>query len=215
MDLETRVRHWTALTVGRLRPSDAGQRRHTRILQGAATGLASKGVGTLVAIASVPLTLRYLGADLGVRGDGEAVFPELLRRLGAGEDPSGLPGVHVAGRAGASEPSFPGELGGLPQWDGSLDFAEDPAAPDLWVPVQARRGCPNDCSYCSTARIQGRRIRSRPAGEVADHVAGLAARGYRRAYFVDNTFNLPEAYALELCRALGRRGPGLEWRCIV
>ena len=46
-------------------------------------------------------------------------------------------------------------------------------------------------------------------------MAGLAARGYRRAYFVDNTFNLPEAYALELCRALGRRGPGLEWRCIV
>lgn len=103
----------------------------------------------------------------------------------------------------------------MPQWDELLETVADPAAPDLWVPVQARRGCPNDCSYCSTALIQGRRIRARPAGEVADHVARLAAAGYRRAYFVDNSFNIPEPYALELCRALRWRGPGLEWRCIV
>jgi len=159
--------------------------------------------------------LRYLDADLGVRGDGEAVFPELIRRIEAGEDPSSTPGVHVAGQTGATEPSFSEELSGMPQWDELLETVADPAAPDLWVPVQARRGCPNDCSYCSTALIQGRRVRARPAGEVADHVARLAAAGYRRAYFVDNSFNIPEPYALELCRALRWRGPGLEWRCIV
>lgn len=159
--------------------------------------------------------LRYLGADLGVRGDGEAVFPELIRRIEAGEDPSSTPGVHVAGRTDAPEPSFSEELSGMPQWDELLETVADPATPDLWVPVQSRRGCPNDCSYCSTAQIQGRRIRMRPAGEVADHVARLAATGYRRAYFVDNSFNIPEPYALELCRALRWRGPGLEWRCIV
>jgi radical SAM superfamily enzyme YgiQ (UPF0313 family) len=159
--------------------------------------------------------LRYLGADLGVRGDGEAVFPELIRRIEAGEDPSSMPGVHVAGQTGATEPSFSEELSGMPQWDELLETVADPAASDLWVPVQARRGCPNDCSYCSTALIQGRRIRACPAGEVADHVARLAAAGYRRAYFVDNSFNIPEPYALDLCRALRWRGPGLEWRCIV
>jgi radical SAM superfamily enzyme YgiQ (UPF0313 family) len=159
--------------------------------------------------------LRYLDADLGVRGDGEAIFPELIRRIEAGEDPSSTPGVHVAGQTGATEPSFSEELSGMPQWDELLETVADPATPDLWVPVQSRRGCPNDCSYCSTAQIQGRRIRMRPAGEVADHVARLAATGYRRAYFVDNSFNIPEPYALELCRALRWRGPGLEWRCIV
>jgi radical SAM superfamily enzyme YgiQ (UPF0313 family) len=159
--------------------------------------------------------LRYLDADLGVRGDGEAVFPELIRRIEAGEDPSSTPGVHVAGRTDAPEPSFSEELSGMPQWDELLETVADPATPDLWVPVQSRRGCPNDCSYCSTAQIQGRRIRMRPASEVADHVARLAATGYRRAYFVDNSFNIPEPYALELCRALRWCGPGLEWRCIV
>ena len=159
--------------------------------------------------------LRYLGADLGVRGDGEAAFPELLERIRTGRDPSGVPGVHVAGRSDAAPPSFSEELGGLPQWDESLDAAADFAAGDLWVPVQARRGCPNDCSYCATAQIQGRRIRMRPAPAVARHVSRLAAAGCRRVYFVDNYFNIPEAYALELCRALRRHGPGLAWRCIV
>ncbi|HEY5277789.1 MAG TPA: cobalamin-dependent protein, partial [Coriobacteriia bacterium] len=87
--------------------------------------------------------LRYLDADLGVRGDGETVFPELIRRIEAGEDPSSTPGVHVAGQTGATEPSFSEELSGMPQWDELLETVADPATPDLWVPVQSRRGCPN------------------------------------------------------------------------
>jgi radical SAM superfamily enzyme YgiQ (UPF0313 family) len=159
--------------------------------------------------------LGYLGADLGVRGDGESVFPELLRRLAAGEEVAGLPGVHLAGHGSATDPSFSAELRGMPQWDESLADIADPAQAGLWVPVQARRGCPNDCSYCSTARIQGRRIRTRPIEEVADHVKRLGAAGYKRVYFVDNSFNIPDPYALELCRALSKRGPGVEWRCIL
>ena len=42
--------------------------------------------------------LAYLGADLGICGEGEVVFPALLERLRQGGDPSGLPGVHAAGR---------------------------------------------------------------------------------------------------------------------
>jgi radical SAM superfamily enzyme YgiQ (UPF0313 family) len=159
--------------------------------------------------------LRYLGADLGVQGDGEVVFPELLRRLEEGKDPHGLAGVHVRGRNPGPEPSFSKRLDSLPQWDEALQAAADPAASELWVPVQTRRGCPNDCSYCATAHIQGRRIRIRPVGEVADHVARLAGLGYRRLYFVDNSFNIPEPYALDLCGALRRCGAGLEWRCIL
>ncbi len=159
--------------------------------------------------------LRYLGADYGVAGDGESVFPALLTCLRAGRDPGGVPGVHVAGRPGAQEPSFSEKLTSLPQWDEALRAVADPASEDLWIPVQGRRGCPNDCSYCSTARIQGRRIRTRPPRMVAKHVAGLAAAGFRRIYFVDNSFNIPESHALELCRALRGLEPRLAWRCIL
>ncbi len=159
--------------------------------------------------------LRYLGADYGVAGDGESIFPALLTCLGAGRDPGSLPGVHVAGRPGAPEPPFSEQLASLPQWDEALRAVADPSSEDLWIPVQGRRGCPNDCSYCSTARIQGRRIRTRPPLMVAEHVAGLAAAGFRRIYFVDNSFNIPESHALELCRALRGLEPRVVWRCIL
>ncbi len=159
--------------------------------------------------------LRYLGANFGVAGDGEVAFPALLERLGTGEDPSGLPGVNVAGHEEASEPSFPGDLGTLPLWHDALGPVVDVPREDLWIPVQSRRGCPNDCSYCSTARIQGRRIRTRPAREVVQHVAALSAAGFRRIYFVDNSFNIPESQALEICGALRGLEPRVEWRCIL
>lgn len=37
----------------------------------------------------------------------------------------------------------------------------------------------------------------------------------RRFYFVDNTFNLPHSYALELCRAIAEADLGISWRCIL
>ena len=41
--------------------------------------------------------LRFLQADMGIRGEGETVFPELLERLESRTDPYGLPGVYLPG----------------------------------------------------------------------------------------------------------------------
>ncbi|MGB9456094.1 MAG: cobalamin-dependent protein, partial [Bryobacteraceae bacterium] len=41
--------------------------------------------------------LRFLQADMGIRGEGEKVFPALLERLESGSDPHGLPGVYLPG----------------------------------------------------------------------------------------------------------------------
>ncbi|MBI4705021.1 MAG: radical SAM protein [Deltaproteobacteria bacterium] len=157
--------------------------------------------------------LDYLGADYGVCGDGEVVFGALLDRLGRSEDPFGLPGVHAVGRSGPAEASFAAELDPLPLPEPELWSYLDPDTPDLWVPVQSRRGCPNDCSYCATFRIQGRRLRSRSPGLVAESVGRMVQAGFRRFYFVDNSFNIPEPHAFELCRRLA--GLGAQWRCIL
>jgi radical SAM superfamily enzyme YgiQ (UPF0313 family) len=159
--------------------------------------------------------LAYLGADLGVHGDGEAAFPALLERLRAGEDPSDVAGVCVAGRPGHPERHFPGDLDAFPPWDEALESPSYAACPDLWIPLQTRRGCPNDCSYCSTARIQGRRIRTRSPRPVVERVALLLQAGFRRFYFVDNSFNIPESHALEICRSMKDLAPGAAWRCIL
>ena len=41
--------------------------------------------------------LKYLGADYGVCGEGEGVFPALLERLQRGLDAVGLPGAYALG----------------------------------------------------------------------------------------------------------------------
>ena len=39
--------------------------------------------------------------------------------------------------------------------------------------------------------------------------------GFRRFYFVDNTFNLPQTYAKEICRMIINQGLNITWRCIL
>ena len=159
--------------------------------------------------------LEYLGADFGIIGDGEVAFPILLDRLQNNQDTSTIPGAVVPGQKGIIEPMFPENMGLLPQPDEELWKNMDPHNPDLWVPVQSRRGCPNDCSYCATFRIQGRKIRSRPPLSVVKHIAHVARYGFRKFYFVDNSFNIPENYALELCQHLRALNPKVSWRCIL
>ncbi len=159
--------------------------------------------------------LSYLGADLGVCGEGEVAFPALLARLQTGESLAGLPGVYAAGLGVLGERAFVQDLDRLSLPDESLWSSADPTAPDLWLPVQTRRGCPLDCSYCSTAAIEGTCVRFRSPRIIAEHVAQLAEAGFPRLYFVDNTFNLPTDYALELCRAIATLRLGVSWRCIL
>ena len=158
--------------------------------------------------------LDYLGADYGIRGDGEEAFPQLLGRLERGLDPRGVPGLHVRGEEADGGLALAGDLDALPLWDRCLETYAGEAA-GVWVPVQSRRGCPNGCSYCSTGAIQGRRYRLRSPRLVADALAAQAGAGFRRFYFVDNSFNLPEEYALALCREIGARGLDVEWNCIL
>jgi radical SAM superfamily enzyme YgiQ (UPF0313 family) len=156
--------------------------------------------------------LAYLGADYGVAGDGEVATAALLRALERGEPAADIAGVYRPGCRPTTLRAREPHLDPLPRWDETL-LTLPPE--DVWVPVQSRRGCPNDCSYCSTSRIQGRTIRCRSAADVTAHVRDLAARGLRRIFFVDNSFNLPEALALALCRALEGIEPPVTWRCIL
>jgi radical SAM superfamily enzyme YgiQ (UPF0313 family) len=159
--------------------------------------------------------LDYLEADYGIAGEGETAFPMLLEVLEAGADPATVAGVHVRGGEPLRDRLPPADLDELPSPYPALRPWLDLEDPDLWVPIQTRRGCALDCTYCSTPAIEGRSLRWRSPERVADDVAQLADLGVRRLHFVDNTFNLPPTYALELCRHLADLGRDLRWRCII
>jgi radical SAM superfamily enzyme YgiQ (UPF0313 family) len=138
----------------------------------------------------------------------------LLAALSRGRGPAELEGVYVRGRGGRRCPARP-LLDRAPLFHDRLFECARPDDPELWVPLQTRRGCANDCSYCATAAIQGRQVRCQAPGRVAAVVSRLAERGFRRVFFVDNAFNLPESHALDLCRRLEELARPVAWRCIL
>lgn len=159
--------------------------------------------------------LKYMDADYGICGEGEIVFPVLLARLQQGGVVGDLPGVYRRGTPPPATRVYAEDLDRLPWPEAELWSGWDPQDPDVWVPVQTRRGCPLACSYCSTPQLEGLEVRKRSPDRVIEHVAQVASAGFRKFYFVDNTFNLPPAYALQLCRGLADRDLGLAWRSIL
>jgi radical SAM superfamily enzyme YgiQ (UPF0313 family) len=159
--------------------------------------------------------LAYLGAHMGIQGEGEVAFPLLLDLMAKEADLSPVPGLYLPGKGLQAERQFVKELDALPFADSRLWRAVASKAQEVWLPVQTRRGCPLGCSYCSTSMIEGSVIRKRSPQGVAEAVARHVQNGFRRFYFTDNTFNLPVSYARRLCQVLTERGLDIAWRCIL
>ena len=159
--------------------------------------------------------LDFLGADYGICGEGEEAFPTLLERLRARGDLSDVTGLVVAGDHSSPSRAAVASVDGPPEPGPELWSAADITAPDVWVPVQTRRGCPYRCSYCSTPAIEGSAMRCRSLDRVAAQLEHMAAEGIRQIHFVDNIFNVPHGHALELCRRMVDLGAGLRWQAIL
>ena len=158
--------------------------------------------------------LRYLGADVGIQGEGETIFPVLLERLARGASVDGLPNLYLPGRL-PTDRTFTRHIDDLPLPEPELWIPNVSGKGELWIPVQGKRGCPMVCSFCSTKDIQGRTIRRRPAEALVSWLEGAVARGFRNFVFVDSTFNIPPSYAKGVCRAIIQRGLHLNFWCIV
>lgn len=159
--------------------------------------------------------LSYLGADMGIQGEGEHAFVRLLERLERGEDVSEVPGVFVAGTTARLDRSFMRDLDDFPLPGPEILIPSGRLDPDFMLPVQTRRGCPMRCSYCSTATIEGHLLRKRSPAAVVEWLSRWVNEGFRRFYFVDNTFNLPRSYAKQLCTRIAEACLDIEWRCIL
>lgn len=73
----------------------------------------------------------------------------------------------------------------------------------LWTPVQATRGCPFTCSFCSITSYFDQRYRKRPVGEVIRDVrAAKRRRGTRYIAFIDDNIGVDWDYCAELWEAL-------------
>lgn len=152
--------------------------------------------------------LGHIGADIGVVGEGEEVFPYLLERIGRGMDRGNGPVL-------IQEPRLVEDLDALPDPDRSgFDEAAYLKLGGMGN-IQTKRGCPFDCIYCVYPLVEGRRVRVRSPGRVCDEMERLLASGVDNLFIVDNTFNYPVAHAEAVCREILRRRLKVRWSCYV
>ena len=164
--------------------------------------------GAALAVMPVPI-LQYLELECGVFGDGEETTPELIDRWQAGRDPADLPGLVYRrdGRVIANPAVGISDLDAVPhhelhRWIDVRPYFRQETS----YPVQAKRGCPFDCIYCTYAKGEGKRYRLRSAAAVAREVTEIYEK-YRpkTIEFVDSIFNHPPGFAEEICRELIKR----------
>lgn len=80
------------------------------------------------------------------------------------------------------------------------------------IGIQTKRGCPLRCAYCSYPSLNGRQVRARSAGQVADEIEHLINQyNIRRFMFVDSVFNVPNRHAEDICREIIKRRLNVEW----
>ncbi|MBN2467783.1 MAG: radical SAM protein [Deltaproteobacteria bacterium] len=159
--------------------------------------------------------LAYLDADFGIEGEGETAFPVLLRCLENNHDLSGIPGLYTPGHGQLQPRRLNKNLDRLKLPETSILSASASQNREPWIPIQTRRGCALKCSYCSTPIIEGSILRKRSEEAVAVWLESWVKAGYVNFYFVDNTFNLPPAYAQSICRLILERELDMRWQSII
>jgi radical SAM superfamily enzyme YgiQ (UPF0313 family) len=161
--------------------------------------------------------LEYLEADMGIQGEGERSFLLLLERLREKSDLAGVPGLYLPEKGLQGKRGFATRLDdlSLPLPEVHLRSLSNIIKQEIWLPFQTRRGCAMDCSYCSTALVEGRIIRRRDPAHVVGILSNYLEAGFDRFFFVDNTFNLPLSYAKSFCDCIIKEGLNISWRCIL
>jgi radical SAM superfamily enzyme YgiQ (UPF0313 family) len=72
----------------------------------------------------------------------------------------------------------------------------------FWRPVQATRGCPFPCTFCSISEFYKRSYRKRPVEQVIRDVRAAKAHGTRYITFIDDNIGVDFKYCRELWEAL-------------
>ena len=142
-----------------------------------------------------------------VLGEGELLWPNLLKQLQQGKKKPPLPGMLWRGhKCSSTEAPFP-DFALLPFPYSAQDLADIKSGRHI-IYYESSRGCPYKCSFCASAHSK---LRERPLDKVLRELPKLAQTD-GQIKFVDRTFNINPPRALAITQAvLDLYQPGLSW----
>lgn len=164
--------------------------------------------------------------DICVLGEGEETIVEVARALERRRPLSGVAGIVYRDRTGAVvRTPRRARIRGLtgvarPAWhlfpiglyrEKNISYGVDRGGAAL--PMLATRGCPYQCTFCSSPNMWGTRYLMREPADVADeleHWIGLF--GIRNFDFYDLTAIIRKEWILEFCSEIQRRRLNITWQ---
>jgi tryptophan 2-C-methyltransferase len=156
--------------------------------------------------------VEEIGADFGIRGDGEQAIVRLYAELRGQRRLERVPGLLWRTNAGWREnpPAWPQELVVPSQRDAIDNTAYFRRGGQ--VGLETKRGCGRQCLYCADPLAKGPVTRRRDPRDVANECESLLAQNVDVLHLCDAEFNLPPAHATAVCDELVRRGLGSRVR---
>jgi hypothetical protein len=155
---------------------------------------------------------RFPQFDLIVRNEAELKVLPVLQAL-ADRRFDGVPGItYRKGREIVANPGEPviDDLDSLPA--AAYDHYPIETLGLTWLRVDAGRGCPFQCSFCSTASFFGRRYRLKSAARLCADLDALHARyGVTHFSLTHDLFTVNRNKVIDFCREVA--GRGYTWKC--
>jgi len=166
--------------------------------------------------------LEEPSVDVVVRGEGEYTFLDLVRTVENGGDLA-----DVQGLAFHDENNF--SLVVTPDRPIIEDLDELPFPAFHLFPMEkyrilnittnvatiiTTRGCPMQCSFCSSAALHGHHLRRRSPENVCDEIeVRLNEQNIDTIAFMDDTFTLNKKFVRDFCAEIKRRNLKFWWGC--
>ncbi|MFW9769216.1 MAG: B12-binding domain-containing radical SAM protein, partial [Candidatus Thorarchaeota archaeon] len=156
--------------------------------------------------------------DVVVRGEGEVTMNALLEKIDSAVSHSSVEGT-TSRRNGTivRNPDRPyiSNLDSLPfpAYD-LLGLQHYFPKGDRFAPMITSRGCPYQCTFCSSSRITGKRWRGRSPANVMEEIQFLQSRyGVRDVTFIDDLFTFDHQRVADICELINREADDITWTC--
>jgi radical SAM superfamily enzyme YgiQ (UPF0313 family) len=159
--------------------------------------------------------LDYFDLEYAIRGDGEAVMTDFVKRIEKNEPLEGIKGLIIRREKSIIQDNEPFRVQNLdllpfpkPSHYINLKKYAHFGSP---IHIQTKRGCALKCSYCTYNQIEGKNYRLRDPEIIASEIESLVREtGINHIEFTDSTFNIPLAHAKAVLREVIKKNLDLR-----
>ncbi|RMG09177.1 MAG: radical SAM protein [Planctomycetota bacterium] len=159
--------------------------------------------------------------DYVLRDEGDRTFPALIEALARGAQPEELatiPGLTWRDPSGAirRNPSGPvvEDLDALPYPAYDLIDVAAYLACQPTLMIEAGRGCPYNCNFCSTTNMFQRKYRVKSPERLVDEIEWtMQVTGSNRFEFLHDNLVAGKKFVSALCKEIRRRNLDVDWSC--